>query len=298
LYPERGRLVNADLQGILALSRIDQEIFFLRKKQREYPGKIEQLKKDLTVDKHGTSQLLSRSETLASEKSRLEVELAEQRDGLKKSEDKLMQIKTNEEYDAVHSELSTRKTKISEIENRILSITSDIESVSGKISEAKSSETDDEHVHIREELAQLETENSGLEDEIHARESKREEIVKTIGQKVLSVYSRMYNSRKTGMHVGVATDSRPSCSVCGATLTSQRFIEVKRNDKIVICETCGAILVWEQEAETVSDAEAPVKKKRTRKVVVVADDSADAEKELDENALEIVETENDETEEE
>ncbi|MBL8028714.1 MAG: hypothetical protein JNL74_19980 [Fibrobacteres bacterium] len=271
--------VTSDLQSILELSRIDQEIFFLRKKQREFPGKISQLKGSLSVDKYGTSQLLTKMETLTTENSRLELELTEHKDGLRKSEDKLMQIKTNEEYDAVHSEISTRKSKITEVENRLLTLVSDMESMSGKIAEAKNSATDDEHKQLLEEITALETENSGLESQIQEKEAKRAEVSAKIGQKILAVYTRMYNSKKTGMHVGVVTDYSPACSICGCNLTSQKFLEVKRNDKVVSCETCGSILVWEEVPEDPA-LEAVKKKKKKSVVAVVAD--ADEEKMADE----------------
>lgn len=271
--------VTSDLQSILELSRIDQEIFFLRKKQREFPGKIAQLKGSLSVDKYGTSQLLTKMEALTTENSRLEIELAEHKDGLRKSEDKLMQIKTNEEYDAVHSEISTRKSKITEVENRLLTLTADMEALSGKITEAKNSATDEEHKQLLEEITALETENSGLESQIQAKEAKRAEVSAKIGQKILAIYTRMYNSKKTGMHVGVVTDYSPACSICGCNLTSQKFLEVKRNDKVVPCETCGSILVWEEVPEDPA-LEAVKKKKKKSTVVAVAD--ADEEKMADE----------------
>jgi predicted nucleic acid-binding Zn-ribbon protein len=268
----------------MELSRIDQEIFFLRKKQHEFPGKITQLKSSLSIDKHGTSGLLSRMDTLKAENSKLELELLEHKDGLRKSEDKLMQIKTNEEYDAVHSEISTRKSKITEIENRLLSLISDIEVLSGKITEAKDSATDDEHKQLLEEIVALETENSGLESQILVKETKRADVVAKIGPRVLSVYNRMYNNKKTGMHVGIVNDYNPACSICGCSLTSQRFLEVKRNDKIIICETCGAILVWEDVPEIVSD-DAPKKKKRKTKVPAVVVESDDDSEDIDDEKL-------------
>lgn len=244
--------MNADLQGILDLSIIDQEIFFLRKKQHELPNKIVRLKNELATDKSGASLLLAKAEGLIAEKSRLDIELLELREALRKSEDKLMQIKTNEEYDAAHSEISSRKAKIIEIEHRLAHISTDIETANEKVSKVQNQIENEDHKALAVELASLESENSGLESQISAKEDLRKETVSKIGEKVLSFYSRMYNAKKTGMHVGVVTDKRRTCGVCGCRLTAQRFIEVKRNAVVVPCEICGSILVWQKDVvETV-----------------------------------------------
>ncbi len=239
--------MNKDLQSILELSVIDQEIFFLNKKKREYPAKIASLKESLLIDNSGSSLLDVKAKELAANRSSAVISLEEEREGLKKSEDKLMLIKTNEEYDAVHNEISVRKQRIAEIENRLTVLDSEMVSVDEKISVAKNKESDQEHIAMREELANLETENASLESEISKCEIRRKEIESTIGKQVLSVYMRMYNAKKTGMHVGTVTDSRRSCSICGRKLAPQRFIDVRRNSSVILCETCGSILVWQAE---------------------------------------------------
>lgn len=241
--------MNADLEGILQLSSVDQEIFFLKRKKNVLPEEIERIKADILAERQEVDHLGTRISELEDENRKLEADIQEHKDGLAKSEEKLMHIKTNEEYDAVHSEIATRKVKIEECEERMLQIIAEKEALETKQKESSSQVENDEHKEKTAALKKLEQDFQAIEDNVTELEKKRALAASKIGARFLQAYERIYHGKKSGSSVGVVSDKRRSCGVCGCSLTPQRFIEVKRNNAINTCEACGSILIWCVEEE-------------------------------------------------
>lgn len=237
----------ADLEGIIHLNVIDQEIFQLNRKKDDLPQEIEKIKESMQMERQELSSLEARFQELDQDVKRLEDEVRDHKTGLTKSEERLMHIKTNEEYDAVHSEIATRKSKISEGEDQILRIMAEKEALEAKITEAKGKQ-DNEAAKAKEAALQsLQQEHQGLENAVAEAQSRRTEAVKKIGSRFLQIYERIHRIKKTGNHVSLVTDKKRFCTICGCSLTAQRFIEVKRNNAINTCEACGSILIWKME---------------------------------------------------
>jgi uncharacterized protein len=244
--------VIADLEGILALNEIDQQIFQLKRKQNELPLEIEKIKEGIKSERQELSGLEDKQAELEKETRRLEDEVKEHKEGLAKSEEKLMHIKTNEEYDAVHNEISTRKTRISEGEDRILQLMGEKEALEAKRKETADKQDQSASKQKEDQLLALKKDFDSLEADITAAEAMRSEAAKKIGNRFLQVYERIHRIKKNGSHVSIVTDKKRFCSICGCSLTSQRFIEVKRNNAINTCESCGSVLIWKIEEEVKS----------------------------------------------
>ena len=234
----------ADLEGILNLNAIDQEIFLLNRKKDELPQEIEKIKDGLKAERQELTDLETKVTDLEKETRRLEDEVKEHREGLLKSEEKLMHIKTNEEYDAVHNEISMRKTKIEEGEERTLQVMAEKEAVEGRKKEAEAKQDNEACKEKEASLVSLQKDFENLEAEIARAEEHRTEATKKIGNRFLQVYERIHRIKKNGSHVSIVTDKKRFCTICGCSLTPQRFIEVKRNNAINTCEACGSILIW------------------------------------------------------
>jgi hypothetical protein len=241
--------VIADLEGILNLNAIDMEIFQLNRKKSELPEELDRIKGSLQAERQELISLENKIAELEKETRRLEDEVKEHKEGLKKSEGKLDHIKTNEEYDAVHNEISARKNKIAEGEERTLQVMAEKEAAEAKKKEAEAGLNNDACKEKEESMVALQKVLENLESEIKVAEGRRAEAAKKIGNRFLQVYERIHRIKKNGNHVSIVTDKKRFCTICGCSLTPQRFIEVKRNNAINTCEACGSILIWKMEEE-------------------------------------------------
>lgn len=237
----------ADLEGILEVNEMDVQIFKLKKKKQILPEEIEKIEKALTEDKQTLGGVEEQIKDLTQENSDLESGIEEFKEKQKKSEERLMTITTNAEYDAVHTEIETHKRKTSEAEDRILQILTEKETLEKQKEEMGQKLESDAFKEKEQALNKLREEFSSLESEIADKESQRKETTKKISTKALRIYDKLHQMRKNGKYVGIATDKKRVCSACACILTPQRFIEVKRNNAIRTCESCGAILIWKKE---------------------------------------------------
>ncbi|MFH0919360.1 MAG: hypothetical protein V1913_03290 [Fibrobacterota bacterium] len=237
----------ADLEGILALSAIDIELNGLMRKKSELPGAIDNIQARLRNERQAVEIIEKRISDVEAECKKLELDLVEQKDGLKKSDEKVMLIKTNAEYDAVHNEITSRKIKITELEERLLAQMSEKEALAVKKTEAEAKVNNEEAQKLMTELQDLNGKLSGIETEIAECDGRRATATKMVSPRFLTTYDRLKKTKKNGVAVGVVSDANRFCGACGKLLTAQRFIEVKRNNGVVNCEGCGSILIWKKE---------------------------------------------------
>ncbi|MFH1759600.1 MAG: C4-type zinc ribbon domain-containing protein [bacterium] len=47
--------------------------------------------------------------------------------------------------------------------------------------------------------------------------------------------------------IGIVTNDQRLCHHCYSHLPPQRYNEVMRNDSLILCSSCGSILIWAQE---------------------------------------------------
>ncbi|OGS36065.1 MAG: hypothetical protein A2293_06030 [Elusimicrobia bacterium RIFOXYB2_FULL_49_7] len=237
-----------DLESILELNKIDLEIHTLQRKKQELPQAIEDIKNALLNEKEALSAIEDRIQELEKENRALDLDLTDDREKLKKSEDRLMHISTNAEYDAVHAEIQAGKNKISKAEERVLQIMTDLETLVPRKKSAEES-LNGEEIHKKEaQLAEREGTLAGIEAEIAVWHQKREIESAKITPRVYKIYDKLHHSRHNSKCVGMVTEQTRACSACGIRLTPQKYIDVKRSVAFQICESCGAILVWQKEA--------------------------------------------------
>jgi hypothetical protein len=78
--------------------------------------------------------------------------------------------------------------------------------------------------------------------------SKRDKFIPFIDKKLLDKYERILRNKKDS--VAVVPIRNGSCQGCFMTLPPQTINEVRKDDKIVICENCSRILYIEEEIDS------------------------------------------------
>jgi predicted nucleic acid-binding Zn-ribbon protein len=69
--------------------------------------------------------------------------------------------------------------------------------------------------------------------------AKKETIVSKIGRGDLSYYNRIREAKGRA----IVPIRRNACDGCFAAVSSQKQLEIRRNDRIYTCESCGRILI-------------------------------------------------------
>src|SRR5262245_25552849 len=169
-----------------------------------------------------------------------EKDLEDNRVKRQKFEGQLYQVKTNKEYSAVLVEIEEVKQEKSRIEEEILTFM--------ELQEQLASEMKDAEARLRERETHGKTEQAGFEERLHRVETElgqvrgeRAALVTPLPVTVLDDYDKLLRHRG----VAVAEVTKPNfCGGCRVTITPQRLQELRQQNALIHCESCGRYLYW------------------------------------------------------
>lgn len=240
--------IEEDLKNLLHLSTVDKRVFELQQTRRDLPQRIEALQNTIAAEEASVERLreeIARTETLIRENQEaVKTETA----ALEESEKRLGSISTNREYDAVHLEIATHKKNIDTAQAQVLHYQQALENLGKEVGEAEAALAK-VHEEVDPELQTLTTELNGIEGRIAEEARKGEEPRSRISKKTLSFYDRMMARRGTPHIIAAVNHAHRACEVCNRTQTAQRVIEVAKRRQLLLCESCGSLLVWREEEE-------------------------------------------------
>lgn len=237
-----------DLDWLIQLQEVDNRIYGLEQSKKEFPKKVEELESEIqkAADRL-TSEETAKSDILNDRKN-FENQIEEAKVALERSEGRLNSITTNREYDAVHSEIETHKNLIANSAQRIKNIESGIERIDASIEEAKKEQetvADKNNPQIDELKGRISSIDSDIADAL----SEREKIIKEISVQSVRIYNYIHKRRKNAKVIGFVSESDRVCSICYKVLEPQLVNEVRKGNKLHLCQGCGSILIWNRSAE-------------------------------------------------
>ena len=231
-----------EFQFLLELQEIDKVIQETLDRQKRIPQEIISLQEEfgtqerlLEEDKEGLRETEKR-------KRGLETDLATLTESLKKHQAQLHTIKTNKEYTALLHEIEEEKKKISSVEEDILILIDEIEEGDERVGE-KEKMVEGERLGTEENGRTLEMEKSTLEESLQKREVKRKQLLEKMDGSLLTQYERLRKGRDGFAIVAI---QGPVCEGCYTALPPQVAVEIRKGEKLKICENCGRILVWKE----------------------------------------------------
>ena len=235
--------MQSDFENLLELQEVDIQIIELEKSKEEFPVQVDMLGKEVS---DAESSLKSKEEELnecVEEKKNVEEQIVNAKASLEKSQERLNSIKTNKEYDAVHTEIETQKHILASADKRINKHTTDIEYLQEVFKEAKV-EYDEINTKNQPQIEELTSRIAGIDSEIAKVQKKRDKAALKVNKNHLRVYDHIRISRKNGKVISIVDDSQRNCTICYQIIGPQVIHDMRRGSDIVYCQNCGSILVW------------------------------------------------------
>ena len=193
-----------------------------------------------TVNEEMT-KLEQQLETLNKEGRRVDGELSDQQELLKKYQGTLMQVKNQQQYAAAWKEIDATRKHVKELEDSRLKNMTETEGVQGQLDERRGGydslkgRYDDAHEQWQHSLGDLKTESEQLR-------KKAAEIEKGIPPRLRDEFHKIFKARGG---VAVAAVISDSCSGCRTRIRPMVMQQLKRGD-VVFCENCRRILYLER----------------------------------------------------
>lgn len=154
-------------------------------------------------------------------------------------------VKTNKEYSALLLEIRGCEADKSVIEDEILKMLSEWETIDASAGELVK-EIDEEEKQLNEYLRTMENEITGFDKEIEALQKDEKEFFALLDEDALYHYRRLVSHKDGIAVVGV---SNHACLGCNMGLTSQTINLLMGGDNLVFCQNCGRILYLNENEE-------------------------------------------------
>ena len=232
--------MNADLERLIALQKLDSTAEAARKKIAAEPEHEQALQARLETAKQRVTAAREQLAANKNARAALEKDVAVQQGRLSKFRETAMAVKTNQEYHAVQHEITFAQTEIKKIEDSILE---------------RMIESDDLTAAVKAAEAQLAAETKAIEAErrtgsaahvemqasLERIAGERAALVAGLNKDVLATFEAVSRKRN-----GVAmSEARGGvCTICHVRLRPQVFNTVLRNDSILQCDHCNRILYY------------------------------------------------------
>ena len=231
MYEQLGKLIR--------LQELDRETDRLRHKLAEIVPQIEETRQHLAAAERALEEGKARVEGARKDRRAAEKDLEMQIEKRRKFQDQQGKVKTNKEYQALMGELETLKVAETAAEDRILEIMEG-QAEAERLLPGLTAEVGREKTEFQEKERILRAAEERLRGELAAAEEARAGIVAALEPEALQTYQRIAKLR--GSAVAEVRDE--FCMGCRTKVTSQNFMEVMRNDRILHCPHCHRILYY------------------------------------------------------
>jgi predicted nucleic acid-binding Zn-ribbon protein len=185
----------------------------------------------------GMARLQEQIDALGKERRRVDGELSDQQELLKKYQGQLMQVKNQQQYAAAWKEIDATRKHVKDLEDSVLKNMTDAEALQAQLDEITSGNTE---LQSRYDAAHEEWQHSlgDLKKEAEELRKKVEQIEGKLSPRVRNEFYRIYKQRQ---QVAVSRVAGDSCATCRSRVRPALAQQLKRGD-LVYCEGCHRIL--------------------------------------------------------
>ena len=236
--------LKSQLQNLVALQKLDTEIYNLKREKDAQPEIIKSLEAAFEQNKQRIAALDKNYLDLQKQKKERELELGSKEEATKKLQSQLYQLKTNKEYQAMVQQIDDSKADSSVIEDNILTLMDQIDQAKLETEKEKQALQQEEKL-CNEEKKKIQDKVKEIDDRLAQLEGQRKQITPNIDQKLLPQYQRILENRDGLAIVNVANNS---CGGCNMHVPPQVINLIQMYDRIITCEVCNRMLYIEDEA--------------------------------------------------
>jgi uncharacterized protein len=230
--------MQTQLNYLVLLQNLDRAIEKVLIDTRENPTRLAQVDEETKTVEEGLKRFLAEMEILKKKRRDLEREVEELDQKIKKSQVKLMEVKTNKEYRAMLTEIDELKKAKSAKEDLLLEILEKLEEGQQKEKSLKKM-VESKTAEGKLKKAALEQEGKRNVEELGDLNRQRKDLTGLVEPALLKQYEFL-KDRLKGVAVSEAREAM--CLSCHMQIPPQLYNELYRQDRVITCPSCLRIL--------------------------------------------------------
>ncbi len=235
--------VRQELEMVARLQNIDTQLKDIEVEKGDLPALVKRLNKGLAEMDSDIKNLEERRAEIAAQRRNNDGQAKLLRVKLDKYKEDLYKVTTNKEYDAINTEIETTRGQVESMEKIQADLLEEEEKIGVEITSIE-----EKVVEGKSELAEREIELGNKNEETESEETllvhEREKLVVRIKKPIVTHYDRI---RVVRNGTGAAHLYAGACGACYAVVPPQRQAEIRKMKDIILCETCGVLLLPEEE---------------------------------------------------
>ena len=244
---ERGRFLKEQILLLVELQNVDNEMEELLLKKVDLPAGIASLDEELEAIAEKLREGEQRLDNLKADHKAKETILRNGIENTKKAKSRLLEVKTNKEYEATLKEIDVISEKSSEIEDEILHLLVEIDNVSEEL-KANEAQGKTRRAGCETGKKKLKKELDSIGAALDGVLKKREAIRSEIKAKFLKKFDALKNLKNGRAVVPVWKEV---CYGCHMNIPPQMYNELQRNESLMSCPHCERMIYWESRDDDV-----------------------------------------------
>ena len=225
------------------LQELDIEISSYQTRIEELPNIITSLDQELQTIRNLITGLQEQVKELEIEHKVRELKLNEEEGNIHRAEEKLLVVKTNKEYEAALKEITDHRKKNSAMEDYLLSLMEQLDSLRKDIEENQELLTE-KTAENAEQIKILKSENEDISRKMDDRQGERAILAQRLTRDELRRYELMITRTHGPVVVRV---EKGICSGCHMNLPPQLFNELMRDRDLKTCPNCSRMIYFQDE---------------------------------------------------
>lgn len=227
---------------LVALQRVDDEIFVIEQEKEKAPREVEGLRNDFAAIQAEKNHLEDKMAHLREQAKRIDFDIDNDLDKISKGKNKLMQVGNAKEYHAMMREMDSLEKSNRTREEEKIALAEELERQKAGMAD------------ITERFAAMETDLKAKEESLDARLAEADKKLKALdkeraaaGQDIPApVLARYEFIRQRLAHPVIVPVNTGVCSGCNISIPPQGYIELQRGTQILSCPNCQRLIYWSE----------------------------------------------------
>lgn len=241
---ERGTMArtrNPDLEGLVELDGLDRQVQRLRRELTDLPEELAGHEREVRRVEEEIEALRQLSVKTQTDVDRAELDMRANRDQIGKYRGQQNTAKTNEEYNALKSQILALEAKNDQLEDQALASYEKQDDVKAQ-DKAKRAELAKAQAELAKERGLIEVELAKVKAEVERLEAEREVVKARINPDITKLYERILDKsggRALARIIGI------KCQGCHLDVPSSRVGLAHTGSEVVTCPHCSRILYFD-----------------------------------------------------
>ena len=231
------------LLQLLKLQEVDKKLFELEEAKEKYPTEIDLRRSRIAKARSVFADLEAQSAEFEKQQRHCEREIESGKATLREREERFAVVTTNKEYDSLQLEIEICKQTIAEHETLLLKALEGLEQIQEQIAEEQGAFEEVREAE-QERIDELEGQLGTMQEQIDEVATSRQVVAKGLDDQLLRTYER----KKGRRGIRVAAVRKEACGACYHQMPAQIRNEVRVGDRVIYCESCGTIMVWDEQS--------------------------------------------------